>query len=1012
MFFDVRRRRKFKKTAVYKGRLWLKHVSSAFLPPRLYTQGSLPLHAVPPSPIREPDHDRRGRKTEAYIRIQLSRLHMAEVIAETGKTRPLHPTGCLHSQKLNQRNLVVCIDGTGNAFGRKNTNVIELYSLIEKDIPDINGNVQCTYYNSGIGTYAESSTRSLRQWFIQNLDLAFAVHFKDTILDAYRWLSETYQTGDRIFLFGFSRGAYQVRVLSAMIDKACLLMAWHLIITRIESREGWPPSPRKRKTNPIVSTAYHYTTLYAALTVIPTISAYSWYTKPGPSTNSSTNFLPTVLGHPIDSADLFKTAFSRTVRVHFVGAWDTVSSLGFGRGRSELLGGTDEGMTHVCYFRHALALDERRVKFLPEYANGGRGPSARVVLPQYKFHDTKEVWFSGTHSDVGGGNIENPTFNTTRPALRWMYIEASIAGLHLNRFERASAGVDKLEPIESLRGLLYQLCEHLPFRRLVYSVAQRVDSSHETLSSTVADEQTLPHRSWPSGWWASWWIAFEIPALLLWKLIELLIWISRLLPKLFPRMLRGVWSTMLCKRTEGEAVVAEGYTKREETMFWPPHRGQGRILQPGQKIHASVWRSELAPLTETHKSVIHPILGCIYHHSLSQSKYIPSAKLPSNPHFWEHFMQPLNDVTMAPRLLDQYEQWKEVDLYDSMEDLVHQYTHSEVADPNNDEQRTQLAIMYIHAKSLLYGHDGPVRSVAYSAGTYGTLRIISGSADKTIRIWEAETGEKKGMPLVGSIDAVQSVAIDPNDIYVVGGSTDSKVRLWELETGIMSNPFEAHSGTVWSVAVSSDGERIVSGSYDRTLRVWDANSGQQIGEPLAGHEGTIYSVAISGDSMHVVSGSSDRTVRIWKVKLDTGELESMRILKEHTGTVWSVAFSPDRAHVVSGSADGTISVWSTKTDKNVEEAFTDEGYTDHRDVTAVAFSPNSKRIVCGFDSGSIGVWDIDKQRPVGQPYKGHSDGVTSVAVSPDGECIVSGSYDKTVRIWDIIEQLQPTPREL
>ena len=75
-----------------------------------------------------------------------------------------------------------------------------------------------------------------------------------------------------------------------------------------------------------------------------------------------------------------------------------MSSIGVVRGR-KLLPGTIDGMLHVCHFRHALALDERRVKFLPEYANGGKGPSEGSADPK-SFHDTEEVWFAGTHSDV------------------------------------------------------------------------------------------------------------------------------------------------------------------------------------------------------------------------------------------------------------------------------------------------------------------------------------------------------------------------------------------------------------------------------------------------------------------------------------------------------------------------------------------------------------------------------------------------------------------------------------
>jgi uncharacterized protein (DUF2235 family) len=79
---------------------------------------------------------------------------------------------------------------------------------------------------------------------------------------------------------------------------------------------------------------------------------------------------------------------------------DTVSSVGLIRKPS--LPETASGMNHVCFFRHALALDERRVKFLPEYANGGAGPGPEVepALPHRQEEKIKEVWFTGCHSDM------------------------------------------------------------------------------------------------------------------------------------------------------------------------------------------------------------------------------------------------------------------------------------------------------------------------------------------------------------------------------------------------------------------------------------------------------------------------------------------------------------------------------------------------------------------------------------------------------------------------------------
>jgi hypothetical protein len=107
------------------------------------------------------------------------------------------------------------------------------------------------------------------------------------------------------------------------------------------------------------------------------------------STECQSSFCGCMVGTFLHSTHSFGTVTNR------IPARDTVSSIGIVRGIS--LPETTNGMRHVCVFRHALALDERRVKFLPEYVNGGIGP-----LPGDRFSggDVKEVWFSGTHSDM------------------------------------------------------------------------------------------------------------------------------------------------------------------------------------------------------------------------------------------------------------------------------------------------------------------------------------------------------------------------------------------------------------------------------------------------------------------------------------------------------------------------------------------------------------------------------------------------------------------------------------
>ncbi|EDR04404.1 uncharacterized protein LACBIDRAFT_304666 [Laccaria bicolor S238N-H82] len=295
---------------------------------------------------------------------------------------------------------------------------------------------------------------------MHKVDLAIAWNFERTVLGAYRWLSDNYERGDCIFLFGFSRGAFQVRVVAAMIDKVGLI----------------------HKGNEMQ---------------IP--FAYELYADPKSDDKESSSVTEAGSSKSGDlktsAAERFKLTFSNEVQVHFIGVWDTVSSIGIARGK-KMLPRTVDGMKHVCFFRHALALDERRVKFLPEYAYGGSAsgakpddknppsldhgssekcdnpstknegattkdisPSDRVDRSQgmNKLHpQILEVWFAGTHSDIGGGNVENRGMDRSRPPLRWMVLEARALGLRTKPFERELSRHEQINVMESLMGVWWE----------------------------------------------------------------------------------------------------------------------------------------------------------------------------------------------------------------------------------------------------------------------------------------------------------------------------------------------------------------------------------------------------------------------------------------------------------------------------------------------------------------------------------------------------------------------------
>jgi WD domain, G-beta repeat/AAA ATPase domain len=219
-----------------------------------------------------------------------------------------------------------------------------------------------------------------------------------------------------------------------------------------------------------------------------------------------------------------------------------------------------------------------------------------------------------------------------------------------------------------------------------------------------------------------------------------------------------------------------------------------------------------------------------------------------------------------------------------------------------------------------------VASVSYSPDG---KRIVSGSGDKTVRIWDAQTGQPIGPPLQGHISDVNSVSYSPDGKRIVSGSgsidgrvgvnVDKTVRIWDAQTGKQIGlPLVGHTDGVNSVAYSSDGKRIFSGSSDKTVRIWDAQTGKQIGQPLQGHTSDVTSVAFSSDGKRIVSGSGsigndskDNTLRIWDAQ--TGQ-QIGQPLKGHTDSVNSVSFSPDGKLIVSGSADHTLRIWDISTE--------------------------------------------------------------------------------------------------
>ena len=191
--------------------------------------------------------------------------------------------------------------------------------------------------------------------------------------------------------------------------------------------------------------------------------------------------------------------------------------------------------------------------------------------------------------------------------------------------------------------------------------------------------------------------------------------------------------------------------------------------------------------------------------------------------------------------------------------------------------------------------------------------------------------------VIDGLSEVRAIALSPDGTRIVSGSNDKAIRVWDAVTGQqVGDALRGHESWVCSVAFSPDGTRIVSGSGDKTIRVWDAVTGQQVGEALRGHEDWVFSVAFSPDGTRIVSGSGDKTIRVWDAV--TGQ-QVGEALSGHENLVPSVAFSPDGKRIVSGSGDNTIRVWDAVAGRQVGEVL-----RGHEEVHTVAFSPAGTHI--------------------------------------------------------------------
>ena len=330
---------------------------------------------------------------------------------------------------------------------------------------------------------------------------------------------------------------------------------------------------------------------------------------------------------------------------------------------------------------------------------------------------------------------------------------------------------------------------------------------------------------------------------------------------------------------------------------------------------------------------------------------------------------------------------------------------------------------------VLKGHTSGVTSASFSPDG---KKVVTAGNDKTIRIWNAESGKELQKWVVASsyyrlfggihealasnivtgevvkptTDGVGFARFFPDGTKIVTVNRDNTIRIRDAESGKELQKLESQTQGTWYVDFSPDGKRMISSGNDGTAQIIEVGSGKVL-HVLRGHIGNgpymparVIFVAFSPDGKKIVTTGIDETARIWDA--DSGkELLTLDLGKElqqrevgQIVAVNSATFSPDGKKVATAAQHGVTAIWDAESGEIVQKLDVQK-----ETVNSIAFSPDGTKIVTvsGYE-WIIRIWDAESGKVL-QKLEGHTSMVYSAYFSPDGKRIVTASWDDTARIW-------------
>jgi hypothetical protein len=289
----------------------------------------------------------------------------------------------------------------------------------------------------------------------------------------------------------------------------------------------------------------------------------------------------------------------------------------------------------------------------------------------------------------------------------------------------------------------------------------------------------------------------------------------------------------------------------------------------------------------------------------------------------------------------------------------------------------------------LRGHTNDVYSLAI---TPDGKTLVSGSRDKTIRLWDLAAARERAT-LKGHTGEVVSVVVTADAATLVSGSGDGTVRLWDLATGRERSALKGHAGNVF-LALTADGRTLASGSeYGERVRLQDLATGKE----LMNLRIQVRSLAMTADGK-TLAWHAGKLLTLWDVA--TGKERT--VLAGHRGVVLSMAFTPDGKTLAAGASDGMIKLWEVVTGK---ERASWKAHTEL--IRSLALRADARILASGGDDGRLRIWDLTTGKECAT-LKGEFDTVWAVAFTPDGKTLAAADGpDTTIRLWDVSDLGRP-----